>query len=167
MVQIRKAISTDIDGILQIYQKEVTSSPSQLTIEYEHDFFMPSLSQNKTVPFQMESIEGWWVALDQEQIVGVVGGELIDPINSEIFDLVLDPDRRGEGIGSRLLETLTAQHIAQGATKQWISIDKTYGTDAPFCIAHGFEYVFETLEGAKKFEIAYRYKRTIGSILHP
>ncbi|WP_052807166.1 GNAT family N-acetyltransferase [Risungbinella massiliensis] len=166
MIQIRKAVPTDIDGILQIYQKE-TPSPSPFHIESEQDFFIPSPSYNKNTPSPIQSIEGWWVALDQEYIVGVIGGELIDYINSEIFDLMLHPNRRGEGIGTQLLKTLTEQHIAQGACEQWVSIDKNFGTNAPFCIAQGFEYVPETLEGAKEWGIVYRYKRTIGPMKHP
>jgi ribosomal protein S18 acetylase RimI-like enzyme len=56
----------------------------------------------------------------------------------EIFVLYLDPARRGEGIGTRLLDAITEQQRAQGAAEQWVSVDPENTKGLPFYDARGF-----------------------------
>ncbi|WP_431804522.1 GNAT family N-acetyltransferase [Halobacillus andaensis] len=51
--------------------------------------------------------DGYIVAIDENEVVGAIGGGMIEKDKSEVFVLYLDPDRRGEGIGSKLLKFLT------------------------------------------------------------
>src|SRR5436309_15991722 len=45
--------------------------------------------------------DGWLVAVENGEVVGAGGGGLTEPGVGEVFVLYLDPNRRGEGIGTR------------------------------------------------------------------
>ena len=83
--------------------------------------------------------DGWIVALDGSTVVGAGGGGMIEPGMAEIFVLYLDPGRRREGIGTVLLKTITEQQQAQGARKQWVSVEPENRKGLPFYEAHGFQ----------------------------
>ncbi|WP_338035672.1 GNAT family N-acetyltransferase [Halalkalibacterium halodurans] len=50
----------------------------------------------------------------------------------EIFVLYMDPVRRGEGVGTKLLEAITAQQKEFGAMEQWVSVAKGNEKGIPF-----------------------------------
>jgi GNAT superfamily N-acetyltransferase len=52
---------------------------------------------------------GYFVALDNDEVVGAGGGGMINDTAGEVFVLYLDPNRRNEGIGTMLLEAITKQ----------------------------------------------------------
>ena len=56
-----------------------------------------------------------------------------------MFVLYLDPRRQREGIGSRLLDALTEQQLAQGAREQWVSVELQNIKGLAFYRARGFE----------------------------
>ncbi len=47
--------------------------------------------------------------------------------------------RRGEGIGTLLLDTITEQQRAHGAREQWVSVEPDNKKGLPFYAARGFE----------------------------
>jgi ribosomal protein S18 acetylase RimI-like enzyme len=47
--------------------------------------------------------------------------------------------RRGEGVGTRLLDAITDQQRAQGAREQWVSVEPENTKGLPFYYARGFE----------------------------
>jgi GNAT superfamily N-acetyltransferase len=86
-----------------------------------------------------EGWDGWIVAVENDIVIGAGGGGMILPGVGEIFVLYLDPTRRGEGIGTLLLEAITEQQRSQGARKQWVSVEPENTKGLPFYYARGFE----------------------------
>jgi GNAT superfamily N-acetyltransferase len=85
-----------------------------------------------------EGWDGWIVAVEGNTVVGAGGGGLTEPGVGEVFVLYLDPARRGEGIGTLLLEAITEQQRAQGAHEQWVSVEPENTKGLPFYYARGF-----------------------------
>ena len=54
-----------------------------------------------------KSWHGYIVAEQDGNIIGVIGGGMTDATNGEIYVFYVDPDSRGAGIGSRLLDFYT------------------------------------------------------------
>jgi ribosomal protein S18 acetylase RimI-like enzyme len=89
---------------------------------------------------------GYFVAEQHGNIVGVIGGGMIDKTNGEIYVFYVDPDRRGAGLGSRLLSFYTKlQKHVYGAEQQWVSVAKGNKYGIPFYEAKGFTYVREEI----------------------
>ena len=86
-----------------------------------------------------EGWDGWIVASEDDGVIGAGGGGMTEPGVGEIFVLYLDPKRRGEGIGTRLLDAITDQQRAQGAREQWVSVEPENTKGLPFYYARGFE----------------------------
>ncbi len=86
-----------------------------------------------------EGWDGWIVAVEDGVVVGAGGGGLTGPGVGEVFVLYLDPARRGEGIGTLLLEAITDRQRAQGAREQWVSVQPDNTKGLPFYAARGFE----------------------------
>jgi ribosomal protein S18 acetylase RimI-like enzyme len=86
-----------------------------------------------------EGWDGWLVAVEDGTVVGAGGGGMIEPTAGEIFVLYLDPARRGEGIGTLLLEAITEQQRDRGAREQWVSVEPENVKGLPFYQARGFE----------------------------
>jgi ribosomal protein S18 acetylase RimI-like enzyme len=83
--------------------------------------------------------DGWIVAVEDDTVIGAGGGGMTEPGVGEIFVLYLDPARRGEGIGTLLLDAITDQQRAQGAREQWVSVEPENTKGLPFYYARGFE----------------------------
>src|SRR5699024_274026 len=90
---------------------------------------------------ELEKREGWYgyfVALDDGKVVGAIGGGMTGSQKSEIFVRYLDRARRGEGIGTQLLNCLTDVQEKKGATEQWVTDQKGNNKGIPFYEARGF-----------------------------
>lgn len=85
-----------------------------------------------------EGWDGWIVAVEDETVIGAGGGGMTEPSVGEIFVLYLDPTRRGEGIGTLILDAITEQRV-QGAREQWVSVEPENTKGLPFYYARGFE----------------------------
>jgi ribosomal protein S18 acetylase RimI-like enzyme len=83
--------------------------------------------------------DGWIVAVEDEAVIGAGGGGMTEPGIAEIFVLYLDPTRRGEGIGTLILDAITEQQRARGAREQWVSVEPENRKGLPFYYARGFE----------------------------
>ena len=83
--------------------------------------------------------DSWIVAVEDDRVVGAGAGGVTGPGVAEVFVLYLDPDRRGDGIGTLLLEAITERHRAQGAREQWVSVEPENAKGLPFYRARGFE----------------------------
>jgi GNAT superfamily N-acetyltransferase len=87
---------------------------------------------------------GYFVALDNDEVVGAGGGGMINDTAGEVFVLYLDPNRRNEGIGTMLLEAITKQQKEEyNASEQWVSVQKGNEKGIPFYEARGFVYQHE------------------------
>jgi len=83
--------------------------------------------------------DSWIVAVEDDRVVGAGAGGVTGPGVAEVFVLYLDPSRRGEGIGTRLLEAVTERHRGQGVREQWVSVEPENAKGLPFYRARGFE----------------------------
>ncbi len=63
---------------------------------------------------------------------------MISPGVGEVFVLYVDPQRRGSGIGTALLEAITNQQRKSGAKEQWVSVEAKNDKGLPFYEARGF-----------------------------
>lgn len=82
---------------------------------------------------------GYFVALDDGDVVGAGGGGMISENTGEVFVLYLDPERRGEGIGTSLLDAITQQQKEEfRAREQWVSVAKGNEKGIPFYEARNF-----------------------------
>lgn len=87
---------------------------------------------------------GYFVAVENNKVVGAGGGGMINDTDGEVFVLYLDPNRRNEGIGTMLLEAITKQQKEEfNASKQWVSVQKGNEKGIPFYEARGFVYQHE------------------------
>jgi GNAT superfamily N-acetyltransferase len=108
--------------------------------------------------------DGWMVAVEDGQVVGAGGGGLTRPGVGEVFVLYLDPCRRGEGIGTLLLEAITEQQRRRGAREQWVSVEPDNQKGLPFYHARGFELRGERPEWGTRPEegfVSLRLMRTL------
>lgn len=86
---------------------------------------------------------GYFVAVENGQVIGAAGGGMVHETLGELYVLYLDPDRRGEGIGTLLLNAVTAQQKEWRATEQRVAVAKDNLKAIPFYEARGFRFMSE------------------------
>jgi GNAT superfamily N-acetyltransferase len=84
---------------------------------------------------------GYVVAETTVRVVGACGGGLSSEAVGQVLVLYLDLTMRGRGIGSALLQEVTEQQIALGATRQRVSVIEGNEMGLPFYRARGFVQV--------------------------
>lgn len=143
-VSVVPAEPQHVDGICRVCTEGWRETYSGILPEQEieatiEDFYTPEqVAQEVSSP---EDWDGWLVALEHEEVVGAGGGGLTEPSIGEVFVLYVDPAMKRRGIGSHLLESITAQQREQGATEQWVSIVPDNDIGKSFYLKHGFEVV--------------------------
>jgi GNAT superfamily N-acetyltransferase len=104
-----------------------------------------------------------FVALQQSDVVGVIGGGKTDSTRGEIYVLYVDEAIRYKGIGKKLLHALTEQQRKEGVYEQWVSVQENNHRGIPFYEARGFECrgkkITETETGEE--QVSLRYARMI------
>lgn len=109
---------------------------------------------------------GYVVAEGEDgQVTAAGGGGLTAEDTGELFVLYTDPDKRGRGYGSAVLDVVTQQQVALGAREQWVSVMKGNDLAIPFYESRGFAVVEEVepwdgtgvVEGARSL----RMKRSL------
>ena len=142
MIEIRKATSEDVQGIIHVCSAGYRNTyPNLLPRKYIEkiiaDFYTEERIRKEILDTGREW-NGWYVALDGERVVGAGGGGFTGPETAELYVLYLDPERRREGIGRKLLEAITYDQKLQGAKEQWVSVAKGNRMGIPFYEAVGF-----------------------------
>ena len=168
MIIIKKAIQKDVEGISEVcsegYRDTYAETYSKQYIEriieefYNHDRILGEINNPG------KGWGGWFVALDGKQVVGAIGGGMISTTEGEIFVLYLNPSRKREGIGSKLLNILTDVQKSKGALTQWVSVSKDNQKGIPFYEAVGFKPQLEQASYQNQDDEEYtslRYERTI------
>ncbi|MGG0669806.1 GNAT family N-acetyltransferase [Lederbergia citrisecunda] len=93
-----------------------------------------------------KSWHGYIVAEKKGTLLGVIGGGMRNETDAEIYVFYVDPDTRGNGIGSRLLSFYTKiQKHTYGADRQWVSVAKGNMYGIPFYEAKGFSFKREEI----------------------
>ncbi|HWO98539.1 MAG TPA: GNAT family N-acetyltransferase [Bacillus sp. (in: firmicutes)] len=106
----------------------------------------------------------WYVALENNRVVGAIAGGEIEYDKGEIFTLYADYQRRGEGIGTLLLDHLTKIQSEKGLKKQWVSVAKGNEKAIPFYEAKSFVRMSEQISrfsNEQERYMSYRYMRSI------
>jgi len=147
MIRVRKATVEHAEGIARVCSEGWRDTYAGL---HSADYIEQAIREFYNVErITRETAEtgdgwdGWFVALDGKEVVGAIGGGLTGPEEAEVFVLYVLPSRRGEGIGTRLLDHLSGIQRAKGAKKQWVSVTKGNVKGIPFYEARGFRLVGE------------------------
>jgi GNAT superfamily N-acetyltransferase len=168
MIVVQKAEKEHVDGIVSVcidaqwatYGESHTKDYIQRVIDrfYNHDRVLEEVT---STGFEWG---GYFVALENGEVIGAGGGGMTSETAGEVFVLYLNPERRNEGIGSLILEAITKQQKEFGAEEQWVSVSKENEKGIPFYEAKGFIYqhdqdTYEKLEDEEY--VSFRYCRTI------
>ncbi|WP_281657700.1 N-acetyltransferase [Halobacillus sp. Cin3] len=168
MITVRNAVKRDASGIREVCIKGNQDTYAAIySEEYLQnvidEFYNLDRIQKEIVPAGRDW-SGYLTALEHDRIVGAIGGGMIDQKAGEIYVLYLDPDYRGRGIGTKLLEALTKQQKdLYGAEEQWASVQKGNDKGIPFYEARGFVFQKEQPGYGESKEassyISLRYRR--------
>lgn len=104
---------------------------------------------------------GYFVAKEEGEVVGAIGGGTIGEEIGEIFVFYMDPNKRNRGIGSKLLHYYTDYQKDLGIKEQWLSAQKDNEKAIPFYEAKGFVAQSEKISESSDTYISIRYKRNI------
>lgn len=168
MILVRKATENDIEGIIEVCSNgyRVTYKdllPQKYIEKIISEFYYEDRIRNEIFEIS-DSWNGWYVAVENNEVVGAGGGGFISDGVAEIYVLYLNPNRKREGIGSKLLVAITNDQIKKGAVEQWVSIAKDNQMAIPFYESVGFEYKSEQpsyeLPEEEGF-VSLRYKRKL------
>jgi GNAT superfamily N-acetyltransferase len=148
MIHIHKANPSHVQGIKKVcsegywatYRDIYTKEYIERVIKefYNHERIMEEVTKSD------RHWGGYFVAIENEEVIGAGGGGMIGETDGELFVLYLDPTRRNEGIGTLLLDAITQQQKEElHASKQWVSVQKGNQKGIPFYEAKGFVYEHE------------------------
>ena len=169
MINIIKADPSHVEGISKVCSDGQWATYNGLRSEdyikrvikefYNHERIL------KEVTVTSREWGGYFAAVEDNEVIGTIGGGMIGETSGEVFVLYLKPNRRNEGIGTRLLDVLTKQQKEEyQATEQWVSVAKGNEKGIPFYEARGFTFINEQ-RGYENSEeenyISLRYVRKI------
>ena len=147
MIVIQKATTDHVDGIARVCIDAYWATYKELL---SHDYIERMIKEFYTYDRLFEDVtvtnrgwNGWTVALDHGEVVGAGAGGMISENHGELFVLYLDPNRRNEGLGTKLLEAITTELKTYGAKEQWVSVTKYNEKAIPFYEAKGFNFIHE------------------------
>lgn len=168
MISIQKADESNVDGIVRVCTAGQWATYGDLyTKEYIERVIAEFYNRDRVLKEVTTSTQEWggyFVALDTGEVVGAGGGGMTGDDAGEVYVLYMDPDRRGEGVGTKLLEAITEQQKEFGAITQWVSVQKGNEKGIPFYEARGFQYDSEQTGYANKEDdkyISVRYSRKV------
>ena len=140
-MKIRKAIPADVEGICQVCSAGQRDTYTELRTPEETERIIAGFYNPERILGEVLNPvdwNGWWVALEKGSVVGAGGGGFLPPGSSELYVLYLEPSRRGEGIGTKLLQAITEELYEQGAREQWVAVTPDNQKGIPFYQARGF-----------------------------
>ncbi|WP_042148862.1 GNAT family N-acetyltransferase [Paucisalibacillus sp. EB02] len=162
MIHVIKANPSHVDGIVKVCTEANRATYGEIyTKDYLESIIKEFYSPDQILKEVSRSTREWggyFVALDNGKVVGAGGGGMTSLEVGEIYVLYLDPSRRNEGIGTLLLNSITAQQKNFNATEQWLSVQKGNHKGIPFYESKGFELQSEELSDGY---VSLRYKRKI------
>lgn len=150
MIQIHIANQNHVQGIVKVcsegYQATYTETHSKEYIDrIIKEFYNPERVLSE-VTNTNRNWGGYFVAVEDNQVIGAGGGGMISDTAGEIFVLYLAPNRRNEGIGTKLLNAITKQQKEKyHAIEQYVSVAKGNVKGIPFYEAKGFAYKNEQM----------------------
>ncbi|WP_043931974.1 GNAT family N-acetyltransferase [Bacillus sp. EB01] len=168
MINVKRAELHHIEGISKVcsdgYRDTYKETHSSEYIDRIISEFYNYDRIRGEINYSGDGWDGWFVALENGEVLGAIGGGMLDKDKGEVYVLYLDPNRRGEGIGTLLLQTLTEVQKTKGATEQWVSVGKGNQKGIPFYEARGFQFIKEQESFANNEDenyVSLRYCRTL------
>lgn len=165
MLYIRKANTNHVNGISDVCSKANWTTYRNL---HKRNYIQRVINKYYNYERILDKVTntdkewgGYFVALDNNQVVGACGGGIIEDEVGEIYVLYIRPNRRNEGIGTMLLTAVTKQQKEEyQAKEQWVSVQKDNSLAIPFYEAKGFCFVNveDGLEDEDNY-ISLRYRR--------
>lgn len=125
-MEVRRAELKDVPAIIavcsdawrQTYQHLVPTSYMEQVIAEYYNTDRVTREYAEDTP----NYHGYWVAEKDGQILGCIGGGIDDQNAGHVYVFYVRPDVKRQGIGTALLEELTAyQKSTYGITEQWIT----------------------------------------------
>ncbi|MGM0897021.1 MAG: N-acetyltransferase family protein [Bacillota bacterium] len=168
MMEIRKAQPKDAAGIAKVCAAGNRETYPGLLPEQEIERVIEKFYNEERILREIETVNqhwnGWFVAVDDGEVAGAGGGGFIDEAVAEVYVLYLDPERKYQGIGTKLLKAITEDQKVRGAKEQWVSVAKGNQMAIPFYEARGFgfqseEAAYDMPEGSGQMSV--RYMRNI------
>ncbi|MEK5038666.1 GNAT family N-acetyltransferase [Sporosarcina sp. FSL K6-3457] len=165
MIHILKASPSHVAGIAKVcsdgYRATYKETHSKAYIEgiikefYNHERILKEVTETS------KQWGGYFVALEENEVIGAGGGGLVEDVSGEIFVLYLNPTRRNEGIGTMIVDAITKQQKGFNATEQWVSVSKGNQKGIPFYEAKGFIVSHErdghgSVDGESYISLRYR-----------
>src|SRR5699024_4431458 len=99
-----------------------------------------------------------FVAIESGKVIGAGGGGMTGETVGEVFVLYLEPERRNEGIGSKILDAITIQQKEFGAKEQWVSVQKGIKRESRFMKQKAFLFNMKNKDmRTKKKRSSFRY----------
>lgn len=146
-MEIRKARSEDAAGIQKVCAAGNRSTYPGLLPQHEIERVIEKFYNEQRILDEIGNINqewnGWFVAVDEDEVIGAGGGGFTGEEVAEVFVLYLDPARKCQGIGTQLLEAITDDQKNRGAHTQWVSVAKGNTMAIPFYEARGFVFQYE------------------------
>ncbi|GAB3058923.1 GNAT family N-acetyltransferase [Salinicoccus sesuvii] len=168
MIEVKLANLSHVLGIIEVcrsgYQDVSNGVLSESLIEERCNKYYNKERVSNEVGNPTKEWGGYFVALDRGEVVGAGGGGMIAEGETRLYVLYLDPTRRNEGIGSKILEAITQQQKNFGAKSQYVTVQKDNMKGIPFYEARRFMYVEKIVSNNIKNEpndIVFEYVRTI------
>ncbi|TGB03595.1 GNAT family N-acetyltransferase [Halobacillus salinus] len=169
MIQILKAAPSHVAGISKVCSAGYWATYHEIRSEAYIKRIIEEFYNHERVESEVTHTSrewgGYFVAVEEGDVIGAIGGGMIEEHAGEVFVLYLDPNRRNEGIGTLLLEALTKQQKEEfRATEQWVSVAKGNQKGIPFYEAKGFVFQKEKRGYGNSEEegyISFRYCRGI------
>lgn len=165
VIKVRKADPKDVEGIAKVCKDGYWATYAEL---FSKEYITRIISAfynreriHREVTETSREWGGYFVAIENDEVVGAIGGGIINDTTSEVFVLYINPDRRNEGIGTKLLDVLTKQQKEEfAASKQWVSVAKGNQKGIPFYEAKGFifkkeQHTYGNVEGYNYTSLRY------------
>ncbi|RAZ69615.1 GNAT family N-acetyltransferase [Planococcus maitriensis] len=146
-MEIRKAQPKDAAGIRKVCAAGNRETYPGLLPHQEIERVIEKFYNEQRILHEIDNTSqdwnGWFVAVDEGGVVGAGGGGFTDETVAEVYVLYLDPERKYQGIGTKLLEAITEDQKARGAETQWVAVAKGNQMAIPFYEARGFAFQYE------------------------
>ncbi|MEI2369089.1 GNAT family N-acetyltransferase [Niallia circulans] len=129
MIEVRKAEPKDVEGIAKVCRDGYWATYEDLCSKEYITRIISTFYNRERIHREVTETSrewgGYFVAIDNDEVVGAIGGGMINDTAGEVFVFYISPDRRNEGIGTKLLDVLTKQQKEEfAASEQWVSVAK-------------------------------------------
>ncbi|MFP3338890.1 GNAT family N-acetyltransferase, partial [Micrococcus sp. SIMBA_131] len=110
IIRVYKANATHVEGIKKVCSKGYWATYGDSHTKEYIERVIKGFYNNERILDEVTTSDrhwgGYFVAVENDEVIGAGGGGMIGEDEGEIFVLYLDPNRRNEGIGTILLDAI-------------------------------------------------------------